>query len=140
MFIISAFFSYFQLNPAAPLQPFQSDGCSLFPDGSWSKPEAWSHCCLNHDLAYWQGGTAPQRQQADEELATCVQQAGFPVTATMMHMGVRIGGSPFLPTWYRWGYGWSYGRAYQALSTLEKERRDHLSEPTKNTSVIPTQL
>lgn len=30
----------------------------------------------------------------------------------MMHAGVRIGGAPWQPAPWRWGYGWDYYRAY----------------------------
>jgi hypothetical protein len=36
-----------------------------------------------------------------------------------MLQGVRAGGSPSLPTPYRWGYGWPFGRGYQALTADE---------------------
>ena len=37
-----------------------------------------------------------------------------------MLAGVRVGGSPYFPTSFRWGYGWSYPRWYQALTDEEK--------------------
>jgi len=37
-----------------------------------------------------------------------------------MLAGVRVGGSPYYPTPYRWGYGWPYARGYKALSDEEK--------------------
>jgi len=33
-----------------------------------------------------------------------------------MLAGVRIGGTPYLPTKFRWAYGWPYPRGYTALS------------------------
>jgi hypothetical protein len=36
-----------------------------------------------------------------------------------MFAGVRVGGSPYFPTPFRWGYGWSYPRGYGALSEQE---------------------
>ena len=39
------------------LQPFTSDGCSAFPDGTMADNELWLACCEKHDLAYWQGGS-----------------------------------------------------------------------------------
>jgi len=38
-----------------------------------------------------------------------------------MLAGVRVGGMPYLPTPYRWGYGWPYPRLYGELSATEKE-------------------
>ena len=44
----------------------------------------------------------------------------------MMYQGVRFGGSPYFYNWYRWGYGWSYERHYQALSEDEQARANQL--------------
>jgi len=102
------------------LRPFTSDGCSLFPDRSILSDADWCSCCFEHDLAYWRGGTADERKVADQRLAECVvEKSGNGVLATAMHGGVRIGGSPYLYTWFRWGYGWPYGRNYEALTPEE---------------------
>jgi hypothetical protein len=37
-----------------------------------------------------------------------------------MSVGVFVGGTPFLPTPFRWGYGWPYPRGYGALSSEEE--------------------
>jgi len=39
-----------------------------------------------------------------------------------MFTGVRVGGTPYLPTSFRWGYGWPYPRAYGELNTVELEQ------------------
>lgn len=36
-----------------------------------------------------------------------------------MELGVKTGGTPQLPTPFRWGYGWSPKRGYLALSDKE---------------------
>lgn len=106
----------------AGLADFTSDACSLFPDRSLIDSKDWCACCVEHDIAYWQGGTAAQRLAADEKLRDCVlEKTGDRVLADAMFKGVRFGGSPYFYNWYRWGYGWSDGRNYQAL-TLEEER------------------
>jgi hypothetical protein len=79
-------------------------------------------CCIRHDIAYWQGGTQAQRLAADEALEACVSRVGEPEIARLMRAGVRIGGSPYFPTWYRWGYGWPYKRGYAALTETEKQQ------------------
>lgn len=38
-----------------------------------------------------------------------------------MRAGVGLGGSPYFPTDFRWGYGWSYVRGYKALTDEEKK-------------------
>ena len=108
------------LSHAGPLQPFSSDGCSAFPDGTVRQKNLWLSCCTEHDLAYWAGGSRLQRKDADLQLKRCVQQVGQPEIAQLMLAGVRVGGSPYLPTPFRWGYGWPYPRGYQALSSAEQ--------------------
>jgi hypothetical protein len=104
------------------LKDFTSDGCSLFPDRSLINNKDWCDCCLEHDIAYWQGGTEEQRLEADRKLRDCVlAKTGDTVLAEAMYQGVRFGGSPWFYTWYRWGYGWGYERKYGAL-TLEEQR------------------
>lgn len=104
------------------LQPFKSDGCSLFPDGTPTQPYLWCACCVAHDLAYWQGGTAGQRKQADLELQRCVKAAaGSDALASLMQTGVRAGGRPQLPSSFRWGYGWPDRSGYFQLT--EEDRR-----------------
>ena len=41
-----------------------------------------------------------------------------------MSKGVRVGGSPWWPTSYRWAYGWPYGRGYRALSDEDRRLAD----------------
>jgi hypothetical protein len=107
---------------ADELSPFTTDGCSSFPDGTPKNKNLWLTCCIKHDLAYWQGGTHQQRLDADLELEQCVAKAGEPEIAKLMLQGVRAGGAPMLPTPYRWGYGWPFGRGYKALTAQELEQ------------------
>jgi|GEM_PF-688637 len=78
---------------------FTTDGCSLLPG------DRYLVCCIVHDIAYWCGGDSRDRRQADEQLRTCVNEetAGL---GNFMYLGVRLGGIPWLPTPWRWGYGW----------------------------------
>lgn len=101
------------------LRPFSSDGCSSFPDGTFSQNELWLSCCIAHDYSYWKGGTYSERQQTDIELQSCVAEVGEPEIAALMLIGVRVGGSPFWPTQFRWGYGWSYPHFYGTLTEEE---------------------
>lgn len=116
---------------ASELKPFATDGCSDFPDGTLEHKTLWLNCCIAHDLAYWLGGTYEQRQLADEELEACVAKVGEPEIALLMLAGVRVGGSPYWPTRYRWGYGWPYWagmwpRGYVEMSAEEKVLADKL--------------
>ena len=101
------------------ISPFSTDGCSLFPDGTLKNKTLWQACCIEHDKAYWQGGTYKERKTADEALGKCVASVGQLKTAKLMQQGVRVGGSPYWPTPFRWGYGWSYIRGYKALTISE---------------------
>ena len=107
---------------AETIEPFTSDGCSVFPDGTFAQQELWLSCCTAHDYAYWQGGTYEQRLTADKLLRQCVANVGEPQIANLMLAGVRVGGSPYLPTSFRWGYGWSYPRFYKPLTSEEKRQ------------------
>lgn len=102
------------------LKSFASDGCSVFPDGVPGQKDQWKSCCVDHDLAYWQGGTRGERMAADKTLVKCVAEAGAPKVATMMKIGVWFGGTPYLPLPFRWGFGWSYSRGYKALTRMER--------------------
>ena len=90
------------MSAAQPPKPFKTDHCSLFPDGNWGG------CCVEHDKAYWYGGTAAARKAADQALCDCVRQHGYPRLARLMYLGVRIGGHGWLPTPWRWGFGWPW--------------------------------
>ena len=78
---------------------YVSDHCSMFPDGDWGD------CCVEHDKAYFFGGTKQERSAADKKLYKCVKGKGHRFIARIMWLGVRIGGVGFLPTPFRWGFG-----------------------------------
>jgi hypothetical protein len=105
--------------PADELDDFTSDGCSAFPDGTYEEKELWHFCCVAHDIAYWVGGSSADREAADQALMSCVEAVGKPVIAKLMLAGVRVGGTPWLPTRFRWAYGWPYLRGYEEVSEEE---------------------
>jgi len=49
------------------------------------------------------------------------ERTGDRALAETMYLGVRAGGHPAFPTWYRWAYGWPYGRGYKPLTANEKD-------------------
>ena len=104
---------------ADTLQPFESDGCSAFPDGTPAQNELWLGCCVAHDFAYWKGGSFEERKVADTALQVCVSEVGEKAIANIMLTGVRVGGTPLLPTTFRWGYGWSYPKFYGEMTREE---------------------
>ena len=81
---------------------FTTDGCSLWPDSVWVR------CCVIHDRAYWCGGSFRERMEADRQLRSCVADSGHSVVAFLMRGAVLVGGTQYLPTSFRWGYGWPY--------------------------------
>ncbi len=101
------------------LNPFTSDECSSFPEGTLKDPKRWSHCCVEHDIAYWVGGTFDERKAADKKLQYCVDSVDLPSTAFSMYWGVRVGGTPHLNTPWKWGYGWDSNRGYQKVTDEE---------------------
>lgn len=123
---------------AGDLRPFTTDGCSSFPDGTSEQPSLWSACCVHHDIAYWKGGTRDERRVADKVLAQCVAYVGKPKTASLMLAGVRLGGTPYWPTSYRWGYGWPFMRGYKALS--EEEQADVKQQLDEQKEMLATIL
>ena len=107
------------------LAKFTTDGCSVFPDKFWNdKDQTWLHCCVQHDIDYWMGGTEAQREGADEELKTCVADTKHDKIAVAMKLGVYFGGVHWLYTSWRWGYGWKKNRGYSELSEQEELAAD----------------
>jgi len=119
-YLLTVLFSISPALQADELKPFTSDGCSAFPDGTIGQQRLWLACCAEHDYAYWKGGTYEERQEADKKLQQCVESVGQPEIAALMLAGVRVGGTPYLPTDFRWGYGWPFPRGYKALTEREK--------------------
>jgi hypothetical protein len=88
---------------AVPPTAFTTDACTLWPD------DGWAECCVAHDMAYWCGGTGAERRAADETLRACIARHERRL-ATLMLVGVRAGGAGWMPTPWRWGYGWRWPR------------------------------
>lgn len=102
-----------ELLSPQPHYRFTSDGCSGGMSLLWwvvfGHGPDWENCCVTHDFAYWRGGSAEMRSDADAELWHCVTTSGHRLWASLMWLGVRLGGSPYLPLAWRWGYGELYG-------------------------------
>ena len=106
------------------LDPFRSDGCSMWPDRKWTGGKSYCSCCVVHDVAYWQGGSDAERLAADDSLRACVaRKTGDTAYADAVWAGVRAGGPGWAPTWYRWGYGWTYNAKAQPDSIRDAEVR-----------------
>jgi len=93
-----------------------SDGCSggmsafykkmKFLHKKYGNKLSWRECCTIHDKAYYYGGSKAHKKRADIELNSCVSQiVGQKYLGKAMEIAVKIGGGPYLPTSFRWGYG-----------------------------------
>lgn len=102
---------------SSPDFPFTTDGCSGGMTWAWQvltgDDPPWQGLCVEHDRAYWAGGTWEQRKAADLALCRAVVAAGHPVWALLMLLSVRVGGSPFLPLPWRWAYGYQWPRKWR---------------------------
>lgn len=101
------------------LHTFETDGCTLFVDGTSSKPNLWKHCCISHDLRYWFGGTKEDMDTEDLRLKLCVEKAAGPRWAGLIYYGVRMGHYSPIKNKYQWAWGWSPKRSYQKSSQTE---------------------
>jgi hypothetical protein len=81
------------------MKPFvraEADGCTMSVD--WTR--AQRECCLDHDEAYWYGGTSAARKAADVALYECWVHHGLPRwVASYRYYLVRSFG------WWLWGRG-----------------------------------
>lgn len=127
--------SWTQKPLSQQINPFQSDGCSSFPEGTKDDRDTWLRCCIIHDIAYWQGGTENQKSTSDLELKKCVKAKNHEIIASLMHAGVTVGGTPRLKTDYRWGYGWNYTRGFLKISPIEKTYINKL-KPKKGENLL----
>ncbi len=105
-----------EFHGRTPPYPFTTDGCSMWPN------DGWVDCCVEHDIAYWCGGTSDDRQRADAALRDCVAKDHSATLAWMMYWGVRVGGVPWQPFPWRWAYGWDCCRGYDAAPASDADR------------------
>ena len=100
-----------------PPRPFTTDGCSGGMSVAWLRvsggPPPWEDACVEHDRAYWKGGSRRERLSADRLLRRQVRDRGYPFAAALMFVSVRVGGHPLLPFPWRWGYGWPFPKRYR---------------------------
>ena len=102
--------------------------------------------CIEHDEAYWYGGTSKQRWDADLRLFRGVRkEAGnFPekISYTCLALGmfivVRTLGSPHLPTPFRWMYREDFDIALNY--TVDDVERDETVRTTDDADMVKTIL
>lgn len=113
----SGAFARLSSDYTARINPFTTDGCSASPEGVPSDKTAWLHCCLEHDISYWQGGPRSLKLAADRKLRSCIAESGHPAIAQIYYYAVRAGGGPRFETSWRWGYGWPYKIGFDELTS-----------------------
>jgi hypothetical protein len=136
-------------RPGVVLGKFESDGCSgglsqtwrlvadQFPQFAQVHEQAppWESCCVTHDRAYYDGGSAltaeasfAARLTADQQLEACVVDMGttrrdelakvygisadqvetaYATIGGAMFWAVRFGGGPCTGLPWRWGFGFA---------------------------------
>nr|BDT27679.1 FAD-binding oxidoreductase [Bacteriovorax sp. HI3] len=107
------------LKAELKLKPFETDGCTMFADGTYSKPGLWKHCCTEHDLRYWFGGSENDMDQADLRLRSCVEKAAGPKWGYVIYTGVRAGHHSPIKNKYQWNWGWEVAREKKPLTPAE---------------------
>ncbi|MNL63860.1 hypothetical protein D3C87_1880280 [compost metagenome] len=79
---------------------------------------------MEHDVAYWRGGTREEKYVADQQLKQCIKEKSNSLVAEIYYRGVRMGGLESLPTAFHWGYGWTKRRNYRPISEQEEQMVD----------------
>jgi hypothetical protein len=101
------------------LKTFETDGCTLFVDGTPRKPHLWKHCCVEHDMRYWFGGEQRDLDKTDLRLKACVQEVAGSAWAKLIYTGVRTGHKSPVKNKTHWSWGWNTERPNTIFSDLE---------------------
>ncbi|MBC7714355.1 MAG: hypothetical protein H7177_13505 [Rhizobacter sp.] len=107
------------LKAEMKLSPFETDGCTMFIDGPPGQPELWRHCCVEHDLRYWFGGSVEDMDKTDLRLKECVQKDAGVTWATLVYNGVRAGHHSPIKNKTQWGWAWIPKREKAPLTSIE---------------------
>lgn len=107
-------------NPVTPVKPFVTDYCTLYVEGTRAQPNLWRHCCVEHDLYFWAGGSLEDKKATDLRLKSCVEKTGATTQAALIYAGVVIGGrSPIRIKSKQWGNTWGDRPRYLTLTEIE---------------------
>jgi hypothetical protein len=114
---------------AESLNGFKTDYCTGYVEGTRQNPDLWKHCCVEHDLYFWAGGSKKDRSKSDERLKACVSSTGQKMHAELIFLGVYFGGlSPFKIQGKQWGNGWKNRPSYEKLTEQETFEIFHFLE------------
>lgn len=101
--------STLEARKTIPPRDFKFDGCTLFPEHILGLN--LTRACLDHDIAYWAGGTAEERAAADQAFKTAVAAAGKAgtIVAPLVYFGTYLFGDTWLTKLFdaNWGFGWN---------------------------------
>lgn len=103
------------------LKNFETDGCTMFVDGTPTKPGLWTHCCVEHDMRYWFGGDQADMDKTDLRLKACVKEVAGITWAQLIYAGVRTGHKSPVKNKTHWSWGWTSERKNTTLTSFEKE-------------------
>lgn len=104
-------------------KPFVTDYCTLYVEGTRAQPNLWRHCCLEHDLYCWAGGSLDDKNVSDLKLKACVQMTGARTQAILIYAAVVIGGhSPIHIKSKQWGNTWENRPRYLSLTESETSK------------------
>jgi hypothetical protein len=108
-------------NSQSGLVPFETDFCTSYPEGTLRHPDQWKHCCIEHDLYFWAGGSSQDREKTDLRLRSCIESTGAKFQAKLMYYAVKIGGmSPVRFKSKQLGNAWGSSRSrYEKLNEQE---------------------
>lgn len=108
-------------HPKTDLLPFETDYCTGFSNGTWNHPNRWKSCCLEHDIAYWIGGSYEREKRSDLRLKECVRKSGGDFISTVMYLGVRLGHYCPFKLSKSWGWGFGSKKNYHKLTKSQKK-------------------
>lgn len=120
--IIATSSSVFASHLVKPPKERVPDGCSCVPDFRATE------CCDKHDRAYHHGGSKEQRKRADKLFRQCVRNEGYKILDDIFYIGVRMNAVPWLPTKYRWGFGYPFTKGHRGYTAHSKETEKLLDE------------
>lgn len=107
-------------SDAQNLKPFVTDFCTSYREGTSQKPDLWKHCCVEHDLYFWAGGSLEDRKATDLRLKSCVESTGAIFQAKLIYLGVTLGGvSPIKFKSKQWGNAWENRQRHISLNEIE---------------------
>ncbi len=115
--IILALISLRAFSFDIPIKEFETDFCTMFPDGNENRKE----CCIEHDIYYWLAGHKSLMDKSDLRLRSCVRTSGSWVIADIMYYGVRAGHYSPIQNKYKWGWAQKPGMNEKKIdpNTLE---------------------